>query len=139
MELIKEIYEGDIEIENKVTDVTYKVRKAARTILLNEAGEIALLYVSNGNYHKLPGGGIKQEENVVEALKREVKEEKVKGELESTSFTEKELSDGFQLKWVPFNEALDIINNDKPANYVGKFMHNRDLAFVNKAKEIVNV
>ena len=70
MELIKEIPEN---IEKN--DITYEVRKATRTVLLNDSNEIALLYVAKDNYHKLPGGGIEEGESIFTALKREVKEE----------------------------------------------------------------
>jgi len=62
---------------------------------------------------------------------------KVNGILDSTSFTEEELSFGFQLKWVDFESAISIIKNDKPNNYMGRFIQKRDLAFLLKAKEII--
>ncbi|MGM0411416.1 MAG: NUDIX domain-containing protein [Bacillota bacterium] len=167
MELIKEIPEN---IEKN--DITYEVRKAARTVLLNNSNKIALLYVAKDNYHKLPGGGIEQGESIFSALKREVKEEvganinilddigmiieyrdgfgkyptgqvqisycyysKVIGEFKGTSFTEKELSKDFKLKWVPLEEGLNIVKTDNPENCLGKFIHNRDLAFIKRAKE----
>lgn len=75
MKLIKEIYEKHIGINKKAEDISYKVRKAARTILFDSCGKVAILYVSKDHYHKLPGGGIELGENIEEALKREVKEE----------------------------------------------------------------
>ncbi|MEW9097137.1 MAG: NUDIX domain-containing protein [Clostridiaceae bacterium] len=75
MNLLKEIYEKHIGISEKTEDVNYKIRKAARTISFDESGKIAILYVSKDNYNKLPGGGIEKEENIIEALKREVSEE----------------------------------------------------------------
>ena len=55
MELIKEIPEN-----RERNDVTYEVRKAAWTVLLNDSNEIVLLYVAKENYHKLPGEGIEK-------------------------------------------------------------------------------
>ena len=77
MNLIKEIYEEDIDINFRsmdYTDIKWMLRKAARSILTRN-NEIALLYVSHKNYHKLPGGGVEHGENILEALKRELLEE----------------------------------------------------------------
>lgn len=52
----------------------YRVRKAARGILVND-NKIALLNVSKKNYHKLPGGGIENDETNEQGFKREVIEE----------------------------------------------------------------
>lgn len=75
MELIKEIYEKDIGYKNENTEITYKLRKASRSIVLNGSKKIALLYVSKNKYHKLPGGGIEAGEDIKTALNREVMEE----------------------------------------------------------------
>ena len=72
MELIKEIYDDGFE---QHADQAYRVRKAARAVVINDRDEIALLFVANGNYHKLPGGGIENNETIYDALKREVEEE----------------------------------------------------------------
>ncbi|GAA0177389.1 NUDIX hydrolase [Clostridium sediminicola] len=75
MELIREIYH--YEIDNKLANkkVKYEIRKAARAILLNDKGEIAILHVTSDKYHKLPGGGIESNETVMKALYREILEE----------------------------------------------------------------
>ena len=52
----------------------YRVRKAARGILINK-GKIALLNVNTKGYHKLPGGGIETGETNEEGFIREVLEE----------------------------------------------------------------
>lgn len=53
----------------------YKRRDAARAVVADPDGKYALLYVGAEKYYKLPGGGIKNTENVEEALRRECKEE----------------------------------------------------------------
>ena len=53
----------------------YRRREAARAVVIDDADMVALLYVKDGNYYKLPGGGIKQGEDPVTALKRECLEE----------------------------------------------------------------
>ncbi len=56
-------------------DKPYILRKAARAIVFNEKNEIAFQFVSKHNYYKLPGGGVDPEETIMEALKREIREE----------------------------------------------------------------
>ncbi len=51
------------------------MRQAARCILLNDKDEVALVYFGRDNFYKLPGGGIDEGERVVDALRREVREE----------------------------------------------------------------
>ena len=75
MELLNEIYNKDITGEQAVTSISYNLRKASRAIVTNKTSQIALLYVSKHKYHKLPGGGVENSENIKEALKREVMEE----------------------------------------------------------------
>lgn len=53
----------------------YKIREAARAIVFDKEGNIALLYVSKANYYKLPGGGIDEGEDKKSALLRECQEE----------------------------------------------------------------
>ncbi len=76
MELLGEFYERDFAIEpNGESEVRYEVRKAARAVLFNGKGEIAFLYMAHDAHHKLPGGGVKKDENLEMALRREIKEE----------------------------------------------------------------
>ena len=51
------------------------VRKAARALVYDDEGNIALLHVTKHGYYKLPGGGLEGDEKVLEALKRECLEE----------------------------------------------------------------
>ncbi|WP_097025961.1 NUDIX hydrolase [Clostridium peptidivorans] len=75
MKLIREITEKDITNKETYEEISYKVRKASRAIVFNEANKIALLNVSKDNYHKLPGGGIEKDEDIITALRRELMEE----------------------------------------------------------------
>lgn len=172
MELLKEISESDIGIteENKKEDICYRLRKAARALVFDKKGKIAILFVSKKNYHKLPGGGIEEGEDIEEALKREILEEtgcnieiekrevgsvieyrkadgllqisycylcSVIGEPGEAHFTEKEMTNGFQLNWLNLDDAINILNNDTPADSFEKFMRERDLIFLRKAKETI--
>ena len=71
MELLKEIVDESIPASKS----NLKVRKASRAVLFDKEGFIPLLFVSNYNYHKLPGGGIDADETNLQALEREIKEE----------------------------------------------------------------
>ncbi len=72
MKLIKLINPEKVS-EKEVS--TYRVREAARAVVMDDKGLIALLFVSKKNYYKLPGGGVENEEDKTTALWRECREE----------------------------------------------------------------
>jgi ADP-ribose pyrophosphatase YjhB (NUDIX family) len=162
MELIKEIYERDLGLYSANRNAGYKLRKAARGLVF-EGGKIAVLHAHNLHLHKLPGGGIEDNESNAEGFVREAFEETgVKidkpNELGITiefrdrigllqisyvfisdiivkrgkpDFTQKEIDEGFVLKWLNIEEALHLMKHkDKPATYAGKFILARDLAIL---------
>jgi len=45
-------------------------------------------------------------------------------------FTEKELSQGFQVVWMSLEQAIEVIASDKPTSYDGGFIQKRDLEFL---------
>jgi 8-oxo-dGTP pyrophosphatase MutT (NUDIX family) len=53
----------------------FELRQAARAVVFDNEGKIALLFVSKKNYHKLPGGGVGKGESIKDALQRECLEE----------------------------------------------------------------
>lgn len=57
------------------TNVQYRDRYAARAVLKDDLGRIALLFAGTRNYYKLPGGGVEQGEDMSLALARELLEE----------------------------------------------------------------
>ncbi|MDQ1300067.1 MAG: 8-oxo-dGTP diphosphatase [Patescibacteria group bacterium] len=66
-----------INLENVPSDVaaTFKTRTAARAVILDSEGNIAMLAVTKDGYHKLPGGGVDEGEDLSTALARECMEE----------------------------------------------------------------
>jgi len=169
MELLSEINDKDVGAKSK-EGIKYRLRRAARAVIFDNDSKVAILHVSKRGYHKLPGGGFEEGEDVKAALNREVMEETgctinagedvgltietrdefeivqlsycfigdVKKNRGKLGFTEKEISQGFELIWVSLDEAIRLIKNDKPENYEGKYIVKRDLIFLEKAKEILD-
>ncbi len=168
MELLKEITEKDIGLNNSERfALPYVLRKAARAILFNNKNEIALLYVEKNKYHKLPGGGMEEGEDLHTVLAREALEEvgtRIKindevgivieyqnesallqisycyiaetvGDLKVPKFTDEEKNNGFRLLWAPFDIAVKLLLEDRPDDYTGKFIRERDLTFLQRAKQ----
>lgn len=76
MNLLLTINEQDFIPEAPESNVSdYRTREAARAVLLDDLGRVYLMNVSLHGYHKLPGGGIDEGENVESALARELIEE----------------------------------------------------------------
>ena len=76
MKLLAEIHEQMLGLgEAEELGSEYTLRKSARAILKNSEGKIATQYLETYRFHKLPGGGVEQEETLSAALQREVREE----------------------------------------------------------------
>ena len=76
MKRLLTIYESDIfpEKEN-IESKDFNKRRAARAVVLNDRKQVALLKANTYNYHKLPGGGVEIDEDMITALGRELQEE----------------------------------------------------------------
>lgn len=74
MKLIKELTNKDVGLKNKKVS-EYRVRKAARAVVFDKQGKVAILHASKHDYHKIAGGGIESGENIRVALAREIYEE----------------------------------------------------------------
>jgi 8-oxo-dGTP pyrophosphatase MutT (NUDIX family) len=74
MKLLKIFRDSDLGMD-LTTAGPYKERRASRAIVFDNSKNIALLHVRNRHYHKLPGGGIDEGEDIQEALARELLEE----------------------------------------------------------------
>lgn len=75
MQLLAEIQEKDLGMTESNRDIEYKIRRAARAVIFDESGKMALLHVTKDGYHKIPGGGVEDGEDIKEALCREALEE----------------------------------------------------------------
>ena len=73
MTLIKRITDKDILGTEGLSNA--KPRYTARAILKNRDDQYAVMYAGAFHLYSLPGGGIEQDESVIEALKREIQEE----------------------------------------------------------------
>ena len=155
-------------IADKPRPEKFETRSAARAVLFDGNGKVPILFVSNFNYHKLPGGGIEKGEDIKTALDREVEEEtgciveidnkigivteyRSKWNIFQTShcyigrvikrnkprFTRDEIREGFRLVWLSLDEAIDQLQKDEPLDYQGRFIQQRDLAFLEEAKKFV--
>ncbi|MFF2888237.1 NUDIX hydrolase [Paenibacillus sp. NPDC057967] len=163
MELLREIYERDLGLSGR--DATSRrhggnfwMRRAVRGIIFNTRYEVALLHKKDGNYYKLPGGGIEASETMKMAMQREAKEG-LGAEVELTDDIglvieyrdERELlqfsygyvgqirtneSDpsveeaGASLSWRSLKDAIQLMEKHEPATYEGRFIHERDLCFL---------
>lgn len=73
---IAEIHDEDIGlVSSSKSFADFSIRHAARAVVFDENQQVALLNVSNHGYHKLPGGGVEGEEEITQALSRELNEE----------------------------------------------------------------
>ncbi|TXG76136.1 NUDIX domain-containing protein [Patescibacteria group bacterium] len=76
MKNVLTIHEQDIVPDAPDIDTAgFRKREATRAVVLDNDGKIALLRVGLYDYHKLPGGGIDEGEDIPTAIERELLEE----------------------------------------------------------------
>lgn len=76
MKFLKTFTDKDITPDQDFPEAeSYLEREAARAIVFNAEGQVAIINVANQDCYKLPGGGINKGEQREEALKRECLEE----------------------------------------------------------------
>ena len=74
MDLLFKITDKDFGIDPQKMN-KYRVREASRGIVIRDDGKIAIQNKSKKNQYKLVGGGIEENEDPIDAFKREVLEE----------------------------------------------------------------
>lgn len=149
----------------------YPVREAARAVVVDEKGNVALLFVKQKNYYKLPGGGIEDSEDQKAALARECLEEigcevevvgeigtiveyrkiyqikqisycyfaKLKGEKGNPDFTDDEIENGFEVVWLPYEQAVETLSHNNATNIEGKsYIVPRDTIFLKTANKFLS-
>jgi 8-oxo-dGTP diphosphatase len=53
-----------------------------------------------------------------------------------SNLEQSEIDEGFKLVWFSLDDAITQIKNDKPTNYEGKFIQERDLRFLEETEKI---
>ena len=75
MKLIAHLDQHELGYTNVDDKPIEHIRRAARAVVVNDIGQIALMHFTKTGSYKLPGGGIDEGESVESALHREVREE----------------------------------------------------------------
>ncbi len=151
--------------------IAYKERRAARAVLFDSDGKIALLHVIRHHYYKLPGGGVEEGEELIATLERECMEEtgckikvgkelgiieeyrdqfqqyqvshcwiaEVVGKKGEPAFVGDEIDNKFTLTWASIDDAISLLAGAKPKSYHGHFFQLRDLTYLQKAKEALQL
>lgn len=147
------------------------IKPSARTVIFDDNNLFALIDVRNGEYFKIPGGGIEEGETQIQAAIREAKEEsgcdikiikkigenkivnhpqniiyhsvcflakKIK-QTGKPSFDDWEKINDMKVVWVNIKQAISLFKKAKPSDYISKKINQRDLSFILKAKEILNL
>jgi ADP-ribose pyrophosphatase YjhB (NUDIX family) len=143
-----------------------KEKKAARAVIIDRDEEeikTAVISVRDGEYFKIPGGGIEEGETEEQAALREAKEETgsdvtILKEIGRSSFIDEggvlhssvcflaekdgggevafndwENSNNFSVSWVTFDEAKKLFKGSKTEDPFGKRINERDRLFLMKA------
>jgi ADP-ribose pyrophosphatase YjhB (NUDIX family) len=74
MKLLRTIRDGDVG-SDMPDSVPTQERETSRAVVFDADGKVALFHATKKNFHKLPGGGIEQGEDIETALRRELMEE----------------------------------------------------------------
>lgn len=76
MKLLKEIRDKDVVPDYQPAEIEFTIkRQAARAIVFDKQGKVALLFDEKDHHYKIPGGGVDKDEELSQALHREIMEE----------------------------------------------------------------
>ncbi len=75
MKTIAILVDGKISKKPIANTTGWKKRRAARAIIIDNQNKIPLIWINKHQFHKIPGGGAKEKEEIKKALKREIMEE----------------------------------------------------------------
>jgi 8-oxo-dGTP diphosphatase len=147
---------------------TYRLREAARAVVLDDDYNVALLHVTSTDYYKLPGGGLDDDVDKIVTLKRECFEEigceievlqeiglvnewrkiyqihqvsfcylaKIVGKKGTPDFTESEIAERFEVRWLSSEVALKALTQSKAEHISVKgYMVPRDIAILRAAQQ----
>ena len=137
-------------------------RAACRWVVIDENGQVPLIFDSYKKWYKLPGWWIEWDESKIETFRREIKEETgceienikeiwkvIEKELDweqinycfiwrivgkwEPHFTEKEIERWCELKWVSLDEAVSLIKNEEANTDEAKLKRERELFIIEKS------
>jgi ADP-ribose pyrophosphatase YjhB (NUDIX family) len=133
MRIIKELKDREVIGQDIKFDGEYRLRNASRAIVFNADKKIAIMNSKNHNFHKLPGGGIEEGEDILVALNREIKEEvgakiKIKGEVGKII----EYKNNYGQKQTSYCYIANVIGNLKEQTLTEyeKINHNFELKWI---------
>jgi 8-oxo-dGTP pyrophosphatase MutT (NUDIX family) len=72
---MKQLVMLNLENVTPEEEKTYRIRNAARAVIFDFENKIALMKDGKHLFYKLPGGGVEEGEDIIEALRRECLEE----------------------------------------------------------------
>ncbi len=75
MNLITTLDQHDMGLHEATDTDISRTRHAARAVMTNDSGKIAIMHFTKTGAYKLPGGGVDEGEEIIAALYREILEE----------------------------------------------------------------
>lgn len=74
MKVIADLIDSDFGVHSKKAE-KFILRRAARVVLFDSHGRVAINYNTAERFYKVVGGGVEKGESILDAAKRELKEE----------------------------------------------------------------
>lgn len=170
MKILTELSEKSLGInpEQKIVGESFKLRKSARAIVINQNGLMAVQHIQKYNYHKLPGGTMEEGEKIEETLRREIREEigceidsikpvgtvieyqneliqisycfsaNMASKISEPNFDEAEIENDQRTIWLNPTDCLDTFKHDLTTKREGDFIITREIAFLSEFLSLQN-